>query len=98
MNEKIILHSLPESKTDWEKIKQLTDNQIAAACADDEDTILLAESELVDGRVVYPSGEAFYIVPADEKVKNWLEEHHLNGNKIAAALLKQFVEAQSEIK
>lgn len=94
MNEQIILHSLPESQTDWARIKQLTDKQIEAACASDDDVILPTSNDLLNGKIIYPSGEAFYIIPAEKKIDAWLEEHHLSGNEVAAALLKQFVEAQ----
>ncbi|MEK6747443.1 MAG: hypothetical protein AABY33_10495 [Pseudomonadota bacterium] len=97
MSENTILNSLPESKTDWVKIKQLTDAQIESICYGDDDVIFVPK-DCTGKKITYPNGIIIHTLPVEQKIDSWLREHNLQADKVAAALLKQFVEAQSEIK
>lgn len=63
MSEKnIVQHSLEEirqmeSRTDWERLRQMTDEDLEEAAREDPDTVLLDEEWFRTARLVVPGGE-----------------------------------------
>ena len=94
MSEDIILNSLPESKTDWERIRKMTDEEIEAICEGDEDIIFMNPQTDIS-RFHHQSEMLLHPLLVEQKIEDWLTEHNLKAEVVAAALLKQFVEAQS---
>lgn len=58
-----------ESRTDWDRLRQLTDDEIEAAAREDPDSPLLDDEWLQAARLVTPSGEKEQIsIRLDEEV------------------------------
>ena len=82
---------MPASKTNWDKLRAKTDEDIAHDVAGDAD----ADLSEFDVTGEYGEGRLIPII-VDPNVASWLADHHLDGGKIASALLALFVAAQTK--
>lgn len=74
----------------WARLHAMTEEQILQNALTDPDNPPLGSGE---GYVNEQVRSVNIIL--DPNIASWLEDHHLDGQKIATALLSQFVAAQS---
>jgi hypothetical protein len=86
------------TRKDWEKLMNMSKEEIEQNAKNDSDNPPFSTENLRVNGMLCPDGFIVRSIVIEEKIDNWLEEHNLQGDKIAATLLKQFVEAQSGIK
>ena len=72
----------------------MTDEEIDSLCEGDEDIIFMNQNTDVSS-LQYQSGMFLHSFLVEQKMENWFAEHNLQVETVAAALLKQFVEAQA---
>jgi len=72
----------------WARLHAMTEEQIKRNALDDPDNPPL------DTYVAEKDGAQTIHITIDPLSARWLQEHRLDGGKIAASLLHQFVEAQ----
>ena len=96
MSTTITPNELPASRMTpehWARLHTMTEDQILQNALDDPDNLPLNMSNS------YTGGNTRSVrIMLEPKIASWLTEHHLDGAKIAASLLSQFVEAQLEDK
>ena len=70
------LDKLPKDKTDWSKVRNMTEEEIVAAAKSDPDAQLITAKELREARRVHP--------PKKVNVKKIRESLHLTQEEFAA--------------
>ncbi|MEQ1706021.1 MAG: hypothetical protein ABL867_08650 [Rickettsiales bacterium] len=86
------------NQKDWQKLVLMSEAEIEQNAKDDIDNPPFSLTDSSLRTVMLPDGVIVRQIFIEQKIDSWLREHNLQADKVAAALLKQFVEAQSEIK
>ena len=100
MNDKPTSHELPPEaqtmtdKTDWKRVRALTDHDIKAAVADDPDTFIPDTEWMNNARVVTPEAKQMVTLRLDPDVLAWFKNAGRGYQTRINAVLRAFVEAQ----
>ena len=86
-----------EDKTDWARVRALTDEDIERAVAQDPDAApFWTEEDWKHARVVWPSGKAPVTLRLDRDIIAWFKQRGRGYQTRINAVLRAFVEAQKQ--
>lgn len=89
------LDNLPkDSQTDWEHIKNMTESEIEAAAASDEDAQPTDEAFWANAEVVIPQPKRAISLRVDSDVLEWFKSHGSGYQTRMNAVLRAHMEAQ----
>lgn len=80
------------TQRDWEKLISMNESEIEQNAKDDIDNPPFSLAESPNRAIMLPDGVVVRSIFIEEEIDNWLVEHNLQADKVASALLKQFVE------
>lgn len=84
-----------ESRTDWERIRELSDDEIEKAVEEDPDTALLDEEWFQKAKLVVPTAEKKRItIRLDEDIVEYFKREGKGYQSRINAVLKAYVLAQ----
>jgi len=83
-----------EDKTDWARVRAMTDEDIERAAAEDPDARMTTEEEWANARVVFPQGKAPVTLRLDKDIIAWFKSRGRGYQTRINAVLRAFVEAQ----
>jgi uncharacterized protein (DUF4415 family) len=84
-----------KSQTDWDRVRALTDEDIARAVAEDPDAApFWTEQDWKNARVVWPQGKAPVTLRLDKDIIAWFKHQGRGYQTRINAVLRAFVEAQ----
>ena len=81
-------------KTDWEKVRQLSDADIKKAVASDPDTFIPTKAMWKKARVVMPERKKPVLLRLDGEVLAWFKRGGRGYQTRINAVLRSFVESQ----
>ena len=82
-----------KGKTDWERVKNMTDDEIEQNARDDPDTLLLEDCDLSTLRVEMPKGKKQITLRIDQEVIEWFRAFGKGYQTRINAVLKAYMEA-----
>jgi hypothetical protein len=85
-------------EADWKKFDALTDEDITAAIADDQDWQGINLEDKLGWRVVRPDGSAIFPITLDAKLTKFVQETHLDYQTFLVGALKDYAESQQKSK
>jgi len=85
-------------EADWKKFDALTDEDITAAIADDQDWQGINLEGKLGWRVVRPDGSAIFPITLDAKLTKFVQETHLDYQTFFVGALKDYAESQQKSK
>jgi uncharacterized protein (DUF4415 family) len=86
---------MPADTTDWDRVARLTDEEIAAAVAEDPDAAPLADEALwKDARLVLPPPKAAISIRLDEDILAWFRGTGRGWQTRINAVLRAYVDVQ----
>ena len=95
MKAKITVARKPRrGKTDWEKVRQLSDADIKKAVASDPDTFIPTKAMWKKARVVMPERKKPVLLRLDGEVLAWFKRGGRGYQTRINAVLRSFVESQ----
>jgi len=83
-----------ETKARWERLKNMTDDEVSTAIADDPDSKVPNEPEfLAQGVMVKGNKENLMVLPitVDLATASFLSEHHIDCQTLISGILKAYV-------
>jgi uncharacterized protein (DUF4415 family) len=88
------LGSLPKGQTDWQRVDQLTDEEIEAAIRDDPDAAPICDEAWFDkAELVIPPPLKHLWVQIDEDLMAWFRQRGEDWRAKINAALREYVEA-----
>lgn len=87
-----------ESKTDWERVNAMTDEDIERAIADDPDWADFRDIDWSKAKMVYPQGTKPTSVNIDEDVIDFFQATGKGYQARINAVLKDYVAEQKRLK
>jgi uncharacterized protein (DUF4415 family) len=85
-----------KGETDWQRVRRLTDADIARAASDDPDAAMTPAEAWTAARVVWPSGKTPVTLRLDDDVLRWFRERGRGYQTRINAVLRAFIAAQGE--
>jgi uncharacterized protein (DUF4415 family) len=85
-----------KGKTDWERVDQLTDEDIRAAVATDPDTFIPDAEWFKTARVVFPETKEVVTLRLDPDVLEWFKAQGRGYQTRINAVLRAFFEAHKD--
>lgn len=86
------------TQKDWEKLMNMSEAEIEENAKSDVDNPPFSLKNSASRAMLLPDGTIVRSISIDQKIDLWFQEHNLETEKVAAVLLKQFVEAQIGMK
>ena len=83
-----------KSRTDFDYLDRVTDEEIDEAIKDDPDTLTLDDCDMTQLRVVYPKKRVPISLRMESEVLDWYRTHYTHYQTQINAVLKAFKEAQ----
>lgn len=83
-----------KGKTDWERLRAMTDEDIARAVADDPDTMLLDDEWFKNAKWVMPQNKKMVALRLDQDILDWFRKDGRGYQTRINAALRAFVQAQ----
>ena len=95
MNERFIgrRSKSEKSRTDFDYLDRVTDEEIDKAIKDDPDTLTLDDCDMAQLHVVYPKKRVPISLRMESEVLNWYRTHYKHYQTQINAVLKAFKEA-----
>jgi len=87
------MNDLPRGKTDWERLRNLSDEDIAKSIANDPDTVPL-DLDWSDAELVLPSRKKAVSIRLDEDVLNFFKETGSRYQTRINEVLRSYMKAQ----
>lgn len=84
------------TRNDWEKLMNMSEEEIEGNARNDSDNPPFSIRSGSIREIVCPDGIIIHSVAVEQEIDVWLKKHDLQVDKVAATLLKQFVEAQMQ--
>ena len=95
MNERRIVRTsdtTQKGKTDWERVRALTDEEIDKAIASDPDAApIMTDEELARGHIVYPEPKRQISIRLDREVIDWFKRQGPGYRTRINAVLRAFM-------
>lgn len=85
------------TRKDWEKLMNMSEEDIEKNAENDMDNPPFSIESGSIREIVCPNGIILHSVAVEQEIDIWLKRHDLQADKVAATLLKQFVEAQMQV-
>ena len=82
------------SKTDWDRLRRLTDSEVEAAAAADRDNPPLTESDLARLELVMPQPKHLISIRLDDQIVDWFKRQGPGYQTRINAVLKAYVAAK----
>jgi len=82
-----------KGKTDWKRVKNMTEEEIEQNARDDPDTLLLEDCDLSSLRVEMPKGKKQITLRVDQEVIEWFRAFGKGYQTRINAVLKAYMEA-----
>ena len=87
------LHKLKDL-TDWDALRAMTEEDIAAAAASDPDAPMTTEADWKNARMVWPDGKEPILIAIDKDIVEWFGHRGRDYGAKINAVLREYVEAQ----
>jgi len=85
-----------KDETDWARVDALTDEDIERAVADDPDQSFWTAEDWANAKIVWPQGKAPVTLRLDRDILAWFKGHGRGYQTRINAVLRAFVEAQTQ--
>ncbi|HYB56770.1 MAG TPA: BrnA antitoxin family protein [Alphaproteobacteria bacterium] len=84
-----------KGRTDWKRVRRLTERDIARAAAGDPDAAMTTAADWANARVVWPRGKSPVTLRLDNDVLEWFRKKGRGYQTRINAVLRAFIDAKS---
>lgn len=85
-----------KGETDWERLRAMTDEDIARAVADEPDTMMLDDEWFATAKWVMPQNKKMVALRLDQDVLDWFRKDGKGYQTRINAVLRAFMMAQNK--